>query len=348
MTEWLNLTDAERLISIQQASIKSGIATNAIEKDWWVTLVLKALFQSEFAPHLSFKGGTSLSKGWHLIERFSEDIDVAIERSFLGFEEELTKAGVKKLKRTACAFTSTHLKAALEKELTNLGVPTGIVAVTADPIRPDLPDTDPQTLRISYGSLLDPVPYIADSVKLEVSARSLNEPAVELPIQSLLGEYMPGFPWSGESFLVHAVEPKRTFLEKIFLLHEEFLRPLDRIVYERMSRHLYDIERLMGTEHAEAALSDYAYYNAIVEHRRHFIFKTGVDYDTHHPTTISFIPPEGILPAFEHDYALMREQMIYDENSRDFAAIFARLNNLLERVRKIDTGSKADDPGAGE
>ncbi|MGF7079746.1 nucleotidyl transferase AbiEii/AbiGii toxin family protein [Mucilaginibacter sp. UYCu711] len=333
MVEWLSLSDEDRLISIQQAANKSGMSTKVIEKDWWVTLALKAVFQSEFAPHLSFKGGTSLSKGWHLIERFSEDIDLAIERSFLGFEEDLSKNAVKKLKRVACDFTSTALKAALEKELANLGVPDGAVTVTADPVNPTIPDTDPQTLRIAYRSLLDPLPYIADSVKLEVSARSLNEPAVERPISSLLGEYMPGFPWSGESFPVATVEPKRTFLEKIFLLHEEFLRPVDRIIYERMSRHLYDLERIMDTEHAEAALADRAYYDSIVEHRRHLIFKAGVDYNTHQLKTLNFIPPTSILQAFEQDYSLMREQMIYDEHTKDFVDVIARLNNLLDRIK---------------
>jgi hypothetical protein len=333
MVEWLNLSEEDRLISIQQAANKSGMSTKVIEKDWWVTLVLKAVFQSEFALHLSFKGGTSLSKGWNLIERFSEDIDLAIERSFLGFEEDLSKNAVKKLKRVAWEFTSTALKSALEKELSNLGVPDGIVTVTADPVKPQLPDTDPQTLLIAYRSLLDPVPYIADSVKLEVSARSLNEPAVERRILSLLGEYMPSFNWSGESFPVATVEPKRTFLEKIFLLHEEFLRPVDRIVYDRMSRHLYDLERMMDTEYAEAALEDRTYYDAIIEHRRHLIFKAGVDYGTHQPSTLNFIPPVGILKAFEDDYVLMREQMIYDEHSKDFSTIITRLTALLERIK---------------
>lgn len=337
MVEWLSLSDEDRLISIQQAATKAGVSTKVIEKDWWVTLVLKALFQSEFADHLSFKGGTSLSKGWNLIDRFSEDIDLAIERSFLGFEEDLSKNAVKKLKRVACDFTSTALKGALEKELANLGVPKGTVTVTADEVNPIIPDTDPQTLRIAYRSLLDPVPYIDDRVKVDVSARSLNEPAVERPIMSLLGQYMPGFPWSGEPFPVATVEPKRTFLEKIFLLHEEFLRPVDRIVYERMSRHLYDLERMMDTEHAEAALADRAYYDVIVEHRRHLIFKAGVDYDTHQPGTLNFIPPDGILKAFEADYALMREEMIYDEHSKDFAEIVARLNSLLDKTKAIYT-----------
>jgi hypothetical protein len=335
MIEWLQLSDADRLISLQQANIKCGIAAKVIEKDWWVTLVLKAVFEGEYAAHLSFKGGTSLSKGWKLIERFSEDIDLAIDRQFLGFDDQLSKSAVKRLKRAACEFTSTILKDALEQKLKALGVPDGVVTITADPIRKDFPDTDPQTLRISYPSLLDKVEYIADSVKLEVSARSLNEPAVNRPILSLLGEYMPGFPWSGESFNVPTVEPKRTFMEKAFLLHEEFLRPVDQIVYLRMSRHLSDLERLMDTEHAATALADAAYYQAIVEHRRHMIFKTGVDYDTHQPEKINFIPPDGVMEAFEKDYALMREQMIYDENSKNFGEIITRLKMLLEAFRKV-------------
>jgi len=335
MIEWLKLSDEDRLISIQQASIKSGISAKAIEKDWWVTLILKAIFQSEFESYLSFKGGTSLSKGWHLIERFSEDIDLAIDRKLLGFDEDLSKSAVKRLKRKACEFTSTVLKEALEQELDNLGVPAGIVTVTADPIPEDFRDTDPQIIRIGYRSLLDPVPYIDDHVKLEVGARSLNEPSVDREIQSLLGEHMPGYAWSGESFLVHTVEPKRTFMEKAFLLHEEFLRPVDKIVYGRMSRHLFDLERLIDTEHATVALADHSYYQNIVEHRRRFIFKTGVDYDTHHPDTINFIPPEGIIAAFERDYASMREQMIYDEQSKDFATIIERLRALLQTFRKL-------------
>lgn len=269
-------------------------------------LVLKALFESQFAPYLSFKGGTSLSKGWGLIGRFSEDIDLAIDREFLGFGEDLTKSGVKRLKRAACKFTSTILKDVLIEKLQELGVPDNMAEITADPVPDTRKDTDPQTLRISYRPPLDSIPYIDDRVKLEVSARSLNEPAVERPIRSLLSEYMPGFERSGKPFPVLTVEPKRTFMEKAFLLHENFLQPSEQIAYERMSRHLYDLELLMDTEHAAAALSDFGYYQTIVEHRRQFIFKRGVDYDTHHPDTICFLPPPDLMEAFNRDYDLMR------------------------------------------
>lgn len=340
MTEWLKLSNEDRLISLQQANIKSGISAKVIEKDWWVTLVLKAIFEGNHATHLSFKGGTSLSKAWHLIERFSEDIDLAIDRQFLGFTDPLSKSAVKRLKRAACEFTSNDLKAHLEQRLSDLGVSSGVITVTAEPVREDFPDTDPQVLWIDYPPLLDKVDYLPDRVKLEVSARSLNEPSAERPIISLLGEYMPGFPWSGESFMVPTVEPKRTFMEKAFLLHEEFLRPVDKIVYLRMSRHLSDLERLMDTDHASAALADFKYYEAIVEHRRQLIFKTGVNYDTHYPATINFIPPEGILAAFEQDYILMKEQMFYGDNHKTFALIIERLKELLDVFKKADTFKK--------
>ena len=225
MTEWLKLSDADRLLSLEQASARSGISSKAIEKDWWVTLVLKAVFYTPYAAYILFKGGTSLSKCYHLIQRFSEDIDLSIERDFLGFSENLSKTQVRKLKKVASAFTSTFLQEEIERQILSLGVPPHMVNVVAEPISAILSDIDPQTIRISYPSLLDPVTYIEDSIKIEVSARSLKEPGIERLINSMLSEYMPGLPWSGSPFPVFSVHPKRTLLEKIFLLHEEFLRP---------------------------------------------------------------------------------------------------------------------------
>ncbi|MEP7080911.1 MAG: nucleotidyl transferase AbiEii/AbiGii toxin family protein [Ginsengibacter sp.] len=89
MTGWLNLTDEQRRISIDQAAIRSGITAKAIEKDWWVTLTLKALFETPYAEYFIFKGGTSLSKGWKLIERFSEVIDIALDQWHLAMNIKL-------------------------------------------------------------------------------------------------------------------------------------------------------------------------------------------------------------------------------------------------------------------
>ena len=94
-TEWLKISKDRRIEILNQASNTTGLPAIAIEKDWWVTLALKVAFSTKWAPNLVFKGGTSLSKSWQLIERFSEDIDLSLEREVLGFTGDLSKNKLK-------------------------------------------------------------------------------------------------------------------------------------------------------------------------------------------------------------------------------------------------------------
>lgn len=109
MNKWFKLPESDRKEIIRQTSIKMNLPEAAIEKDLWVMIVLKAVFNSKYARYLVFKGGTSLSKAWHLIDRFSEDIDLGIDRSFFGFGGDLNPTQVKKLRKTSCEFVSTTL-----------------------------------------------------------------------------------------------------------------------------------------------------------------------------------------------------------------------------------------------
>lgn len=332
MIGWLsNLNEDERRITIEQAAIKCGVPSQAIEKDWWVTLVLKALFQTEYASHLLFKGGTSLSKCWKLISRFSEDIDLAIDRSLLGFSDKLSRSQIKKLKKNAAEFTSTALKDTLIQQLFNLGVPDGIVSVTAEEIKPEQPDKDPQTLFLRYNSLFEPLPYLPSTVKIEVSALSLREPFANCEVRSMLQEYFPNEAYDEVPFIVPAIEPHRTFLEKAFLLHEELARP-EKLKTERKSRHFYDMVMLMDGIHGKAALDNMALYETIVQHRKLFYQLSGVDYNTHSQDKINFIPSLLDLNRFESDYAVMREQMIYGE-SLPFGKLIQKLRELRWRFR---------------
>ena len=103
--KYTDLTEVQQQELLKQANIATRIAKKNIEKDWWVTQVLKAIFALPYAEHLSFKGGTSLSKAWKVIARFSEDIDIAISREYLGFAGELSRTQVSdKLRRAACSF----------------------------------------------------------------------------------------------------------------------------------------------------------------------------------------------------------------------------------------------------
>ncbi len=203
-------------------------------------------------------------------------------------------------------------------------------AISAAEIPVNRPDTDPQELKVDYPSSYDPIVYINDSVKIEVSARSLKEPWSPRYIQSLLSEYFDNPAYLETPFSVPIVEPVRTFLEKAFLLHEEFSKPAENIRHVRMSRHLYDLERLMDTGHGLQALENIEFYNSIVKHREYF---HNVDITNHQPETIIFLPPELIREEYKIDFEQMVEQMIYG-SSMSFADLIDRLQTLTERFRQ--------------
>ncbi len=220
MIAFLELTTEERKMLISQVAIRTGMSEKAIEKDWWVTLVLKILFTLPMGNHFIFKGGTSLSKGWKIIERFSEDIDIALAPEAFGkhYIKNPTSSYVKSLKRRGCAYTSTNIKDALQHELAALDLGENMIDVKAEEMRHDIPDKDPQSLIVNYLSLYDQNPYIADRVKIEFSVRSLKEPFASVNIQSIISETMPDSNYTEAPFPVTAVEPRKTFLEKVFLL----------------------------------------------------------------------------------------------------------------------------------
>jgi len=189
-------------------------------------------------------------------------------------------------------------------------------------------------LVLHYHSALDPDSYLSEKVLIEVGARSLREPSSNREIRTILSEVFPDQPFSGKPFYVPTVEPMRTFLEKAFLLHEEFLKPKEKIRHNRLSRHLYDLEKLMDTEHAKSALSDYDFYKSIVDHRMKFNAIRGIDYSMHEPSQINFIPPAAIIGQWESDYLAMRTSMIYGE-AHDFKVLIQRLLELRNRFRLI-------------
>ena len=156
----------------------------------------------------------------------------------------------------------------------------------------------------------------------------MDEPTELRPIRSLIGESFDGEDTDADSF-VRTVVPTRTFLEKLFLLAEEFQKEKPRSV--RMSRHLYDLEKLMDTEYGKEALSNRIFYDAIVEHRKTYYALKYVNYDLHAPSTISFTIPESLMEAWQDDYTDMRRFFIYGE-SLEFEVLMYRIEELQKRV----------------
>lgn len=340
MIGWLQLTPEQRRRTLEQAFILSGMQSKAIEKDWWVTLCLKALFHTPYGKHCLFKGGTSLSKAWKLIQRFSEDIDIALAPDAFGmtYQETPSHSLVKNLKRRGCAFTSTVLKEALETAFRELGVPQGMVTVEAEEVPANRPDKDPQTLFIRYPSLFDPHPYLADEVKMEFGVRSFQEPFAPVRIQSILSEVFPNPAYGETPFEVTVVEPRKTLLEKLFLLHEKFQAGQQgSIRLERQSRHPYDVVSMLATPAAQAVLDDRSFYDRLLGHREHYVRLAGVDYERMKPRTLRFVPFIEWHEEFRTDYAAMQRSMIYG-NSPDFDEILRQLKFFNGQVRLMGTG----------
>lgn len=332
MIVWLQNTTERQRELLGLTSSRSGLPAGAIEKDWWVTLALKAIFQTPWSDAMVFKGGTSLSKSWGLIDRFSEDIDLVLDRAVLGYPGDLSKTRIKALRRDSCAFISGEFRKNLEEQFLAMGIPTELFSLTVKETTEH--DRDPQVLVLNYASVLDKDPYLREAVLIEIGARSLREPAEQREVGSLIGQTLKNNAVAGSPFSILTVTPPRTFLEKIFLLHEEFSKAEEKVKSERMSRHLYDIERIMRTEYAEQALSDKDLYHSIIAHREKFNALRGLDYSRHQPATIRFLPSEETLKDWENDYKAMRESMFYGE-SLSFSELMDRLHSLQERINKL-------------
>lgn len=342
MSSWQNHSSDERIAMIQTVAQEHNIEDNAVEKDWWVTVVLKALFNTSCGKWLLFKGGTSLSKGWNLINRFSEDIDISIGRNFFGdvlnlpFAKCENNNQVKKLRKASRDYIHGTLSAELDAELLKMGVKGYTImneTVTGEPPRPIDHDSDPTIIFVNYESILPSSMRLIDArVKIEISCLSMSEPYEQCEIRSLVFDK---FPKEDDEMAasINTVTPSRTFLEKALLLSEELQKEEPRSL--RMSRHLYDLDRLMDTEFGQKALNDGKLFKAIVEHRRRFYHLGYVDYDKDYPTSIDFIPQNKVMNAYRLDYeSNMVDGYIYGE-AKSFDELMKRMEKLLQDFRQI-------------
>lgn len=332
--KFTELTIEERQDIIRRVQAENGMDLQIIEKDWWVTAVLHALFSLPYAEHISFKGGTNLAKCWHLINRMSEDIDVAIDREFLGFSGTLSKTQISdKLRRASCSFVREKLQYELAGQLEKDGIAKDCFKVNVN-ITP-ISTTDPEIIEVEYTPVFNANPYIRSKVIIEVSGRSMSEPVSIVGLRSYIDNVYTAAPFTEPDFDVRAVVPQRTFLEKLFLLHEEFSKPKDAVRTERMSRHMYDICQILETPVAEQALADKELYLSVVEHRRTFIGLRGFDYSTLLPRTLDIIPPDSIIDSWRQDYKRMQETMIYGD-SPSFDKMIETLKGLNQRIHTLD------------
>ena len=197
-------------------------------------------------------------------------------------------------------------------------------------------DQDPRIILIHYPNLIETPDYVLPRVQIEVGCRSLREPYTVKKFGSLVDEIFEGREFTSPLIDVPTVNPERTFLEKLFLLHEEFHRPLGKMRVDRLSRHLYDVNQLANSEVAEKAINDKVLYETIVNHRFTFSKVGGVDHNSLHPKTLDPTQIPEVIEAWKADYQKMREQMIYEEKPPTFDELHASIEKLKARLSKLD------------
>lgn len=319
MNTFLQLPDTRRLFAFQQVDEAMGLQAVSVEKDFWVCWTLRELFAlPAIGEHLTFKGGTSLSKAWKLIERFSEDIDLVVDKETLGFSGDAApdKAASNKQRKTrlealmaACRqWVQGKLMPALTEQLkTALGDSGWNLEVD-----PDMPDG--QCLLFHYPSVfpVGSAGYVRPVVKIELGARSDDWPHEKKSILPYVIEHFPALD-PDATCTVRVLAAERTFWEKACLLHEETFRPADKPRKLRMARHYYDLWCLLRAGVGDRALANTALFHRVAEHREIFFRYSWVDYSTHKPGTFRLSPPKDHLSNWRTDYQEMLGPMFFGD-----------------------------------
>ena len=331
---FFTIDKAEKVAIFNAIAAENGMTPFAVEKDWWVSRTLEIIFQMPIAKYMVFKGGTSLSKAWKLINRFSEDIDLAIDKEFFeGYKGEISKSQIGKLRKVAGLYT----KATFFEELQVAFRTKGFTELEFKIIDIGESDQDPRIIEIYYSNVVtQPTEYVIPRVQIEISCRSLREPFSFQTFGSLVDEFYADRAFAEPLFNVPTVNPERTFLEKLFLLHEEFHRPTDKMRVDRLSRHLYDIFHLTKAGIATKAFNDKELYESIVAHRYKFSRIGDVDYNLHNPLKVNPIPVGGKMEEWKADYAKMKEDMIYEINKPSFEELINNLNDLRTQLQALE------------
>lgn len=305
----LRLPASKRQRLFEEAEDVVGLFPRSIEKDLWVCWTLRELFALPgWGPALTFKGGTSLAKAWKVIERFSEDVDIVISRTHLGFGgERLSQKQLANL-RGAC---QSRIRGELLPALRARMVPELSGEVwSLELAGPDV-DPDLQTILFRYPTAFDGPPgYVAPEVKIELGARSETEPAERPSMEPYLAAAFPDR-FGPSAFALRTVAPRRTFWEKAMLLHEETYRPKEKPRKARLSRHYYDLWSLIEKGIAREAIADAGLFGRVAAHRQAFFRYGWMDYATLARGRLRVVPPEDQLDSWRRDYAAMSREMFF-------------------------------------
>jgi Nucleotidyl transferase AbiEii toxin, Type IV TA system len=329
MAEFFQLSTAERLDALNAAANTSGLLPHLLEKDVWVVWSLRHLFAGPYAEHLVFKGGTSLSKAYGIIRRFSEDVDLtydirAIAGDLVGdadtplpVSKSQEKKWTKEIRARLSGWVSAEIVPRLKLDLEQHSLPATVRA-------------EGDKAFIDYAPLAIGTGYIAPAVMLEFGARSTGEPSEPRAIHCDAANHLQGVEFPTATPKVMRAE--RTFWEKATAIHV-FCAQGEFRGGDRFARHWHDVTRLDAAGFADAAIADKALARAVADHKAVFFAEKNthgevIDYHAAIGGALQLVPNDGALAKLAVDYQHMVDDGLFLDDAEPF-------DTLLERCRAI-------------
>ena len=330
------LSSAERLDALNTAANTSGHLPHLLEKDIWVVWALRHLFAGPCADHLVFKGGTSLSKAYGVIRRFSEDVDLTYDiraiagdlvgdaKAPLPATKSRAKMWSKEIRRRLTDWVGTEIVPRLKHDLERSGLPATV-------------RSEGDKVFIDYAPVVTGTGYVAPSVMLEFGARSTGEPSERRTICCDAAASLAGLEFSIAAPQVMRAE--RTFWEKATAIHVFCAQGAFR-GGDRFARHWHDVTRLDSAGFVDAAIADTALAGAVADHKSMFFAEKDtrgdpIDYHAAVTGRLQLIPDDDALAKLAADYQHMIDDGLFLDDAEPFDA-------LLERCRVIERKANAE------
>lgn len=300
-----------------------------VEKDFWVVWTLKHLYELQNAPPFIFKGGTSLSKAFGLIERFSEDIDLIIDRSYFGYTgaDDIASASSK----SAAARRMENLKGDIAHYIASNLLPAlqaRCEGVLTESFRLEVDTTNAQTIVLNYPTE-PPQGYIRPMVLIETGGNADNWPTVTRTITPYVADCIPNV-FHPSDVDVTTIEAVRTFWEKLTILHKTAhrfdLQPEWHLA-DRYSRHYYDVYRLARANVAGGDLTSAGLIDAVRVAAETFFADPKAKYEEFAPGSIRLIPSNQGIVTLRRDYEAMRDMI--------FGA-YPSFDDIIAELRELD------------
>ncbi|MEM9592533.1 MAG: nucleotidyl transferase AbiEii/AbiGii toxin family protein [Pseudomonadota bacterium] len=334
MDAFANDTPANRDDAFRQAAAALGFAKAIVEKDFWVCWSLERLFAlPTFGDHLIFKGGTSLSKAYDVIHRFSEDIDLSLDRAQLGFEGDRDperpdlSGGIRKslLQDLQEAAEATVAGPLLDE------INTAFASHLEQPFSLQIDEGDRQTLLFAYPTLGGDEPgYVKPIVRFEFGARGAKLPTEQRTLSTYVQQAFPDLP--GLALVdVRTLGIERTFWEKATILHMLFHQDAGKPLADRMSRHYYDMAQMTQHDAKARALANLDLLSEVGHHKSVFFKAAWARYEDAKPGSLRLTPGNGLEATLRRDYVGMREMIMgqapsFDDVLSAIAALEAEIN----------------------